>query len=333
MDKVRKSNFECLRLLAMFCIVLYHIYLLYVYKENPQIINKAIQIPLHIGVILFILISGYFGIKATFQGLINLLIIMFVYTIPLSIINIYLYKAPISDLLFVSHSPYWFMRQYLFLYLISPVINVYFDQVSSSKIKNLIFILGFISIYCCTMLQGRVEFEQGKNLVHFIFLYSIGRLLYLYSDQFKKISILQLALLFFLLNAIEMILFISINSSISKFIWQLSFPYYSPFLIINSIFIFLIFSKLNFSSNIINKLAKSTLAIYLIHFHPIIVSKLFGIIPLYLTNLKLGFGGLFVSLSLYTLLVMIICIGIDFLLKPIYNYFCQIILQKLSFSL
>lgn len=61
MGTIRKSNFECLRLFAMFCIVLYHCYLLYVYDESSLIIHKAIQIPLHIGVILFLLISGYFG--------------------------------------------------------------------------------------------------------------------------------------------------------------------------------------------------------------------------------------------------------------------------------
>jgi surface polysaccharide O-acyltransferase-like enzyme len=317
----------------MFCIVLYHCYLLYVYDESSLIIHKAIQIPLHIGVILFLLISGYFGIKTSIHGFINLIMIMFIYTVPLSIINFYFFKGSLSDLLFISHSPYWFMRQYLFLYLFAPIINYYFDNVSFKKKMYFIIILSFISIYCCTLLKGRVEFEQGKNLVNFTLLYCIGKLLYLYSSKFKTFSNLLLILLFITLNIIEVFLFSISSSSISSVIWQLSFPYYSPLLILNSILIFIIFSKLNFSSLTINKIAKSTLAVYLIHFHPLIVSKLFGIIPLYLTNLNLGFWGLFVSLSLYTLLVMIICIGIDFLLKPIYNYFSQIISQRVSLSL
>ena len=43
MGTIRKSNFECLRLFAMFCIVLYHCYLLFVYDESSLIIHKAIQ--------------------------------------------------------------------------------------------------------------------------------------------------------------------------------------------------------------------------------------------------------------------------------------------------
>ena len=59
----RNSSLELVRLLAMFMIVFYHLILFFIEPIDPSPIFKAVQIPVHIGVILFVLISGYFGIK------------------------------------------------------------------------------------------------------------------------------------------------------------------------------------------------------------------------------------------------------------------------------
>lgn len=50
-------------------------------------IYQGIQIPLHIGVILFVLISGYFGIKRSFKGLIRLLTMTAIYYVPIALIT------------------------------------------------------------------------------------------------------------------------------------------------------------------------------------------------------------------------------------------------------
>ncbi len=63
--KQRESSFELMRLVSMFLIVLYHLFCSSCIHFMKMIFYKAIQIPLHIGVLLFVLISGYFGIKAT----------------------------------------------------------------------------------------------------------------------------------------------------------------------------------------------------------------------------------------------------------------------------
>lgn len=81
--KTRESSFELLRIIAQFMIVLYHIYLFFVYPTTNADIDKAIWMPLHIGVPLFVLISGYFGIKVSGKGIFRLIGQMFVYTVPL----------------------------------------------------------------------------------------------------------------------------------------------------------------------------------------------------------------------------------------------------------
>ena len=77
----RNSSFELLRIVAMLFIVFYHLVTYYLYEiPNPEFAQffTALLPTLHIGVILFMLISGYFGIKSTWKGLISLLMVVIV---------------------------------------------------------------------------------------------------------------------------------------------------------------------------------------------------------------------------------------------------------------
>lgn len=69
MQKTRESQFELMRIIAMVFIVFYHLFLdttEHLWGDQP--IYQGIQIPIHFGVLLFVMISGYFGIKPTFRG-------------------------------------------------------------------------------------------------------------------------------------------------------------------------------------------------------------------------------------------------------------------------
>jgi len=86
--KERESSFELIRILAQFFIVFYHIFLFFIYPVTQNPYHKAIWLPLHIGVVLFVLISGYFGIKSSVKGFIKLVLTMAVLYIPLEIANL-----------------------------------------------------------------------------------------------------------------------------------------------------------------------------------------------------------------------------------------------------
>ena len=88
-EKSRESSFELIRLLAQFMIVLYHIFSVIIYPESNEPFYKAIWLPLHIGVPLFVLISGYWGIRASVKGVVKLVGMLFVLQVPLLIVNYY----------------------------------------------------------------------------------------------------------------------------------------------------------------------------------------------------------------------------------------------------
>lgn len=83
---IRKSNFELLRLIAMFLIVLYHIFI-GTYESNPDFVSQSIWIPLHLGVPVFILISGYFHIKFSWLKFLRLVSVLFIYTIGIQVVG------------------------------------------------------------------------------------------------------------------------------------------------------------------------------------------------------------------------------------------------------
>ncbi len=309
MSQSRNSVFELIRIFAMIFIVLYHL-LIEVYTYDPsEVVYKTAWLPLHIGVLLFVLISGYFGIKCSLKGLGKLLFAVALYYFSLLIIN---GKDSLSivDCLFVSHSTYWFIRTYICLYLFSPVLNRYLEDITPRQRWTLILSLLFISVYIGTS-KGDISLSDGKNLVNFSLIYVIGNTLKFYKDKYDKIPITYLLISYFMLNIFIVVIYYMFHgTSLSKVLWILSFPYCSPLLILNAILFFMIMSKFTLHSKLVNYIASSMLAVYLIHSHPCIAEWIKHIIidVIYIPGNVLF---TFVYLLLLTIVIIIASVVID----------------------
>lgn len=317
----RESNFELLRLLSQFCIVLYHIFLMFIYPQSGQAIYKALQIPLHVGVVVFVLISGYFSINATSKGFVKLLGIFFIYSIPEIIYNFLNADDTlhsIKALLFFSNSHFWFVKTYLYLYLISPMLNHFWNVSSMNSKLYIIMVLGFIAIYMA-MVVGDSSVLDGKNIVNFMLLYYIGRLINQYKYKWERISNVTYVIIYFVFNALIVggYLFFQ-NSIISSVIWRLCFPYSSIFLLLNSILLFFIVGKIRFQSKLINKLAASSLAIYLIHANRPFIIGTIGSCANYILLQTNNILFVIMMCIILTVIVLIISIIIDNILSPLW---------------
>lgn len=338
MQKTRESQFELMRIIAMIFIVFYHLFLdttEHLWTEYP--IFEGIQIPIHFGVLLFVMISGYFGIRPSFRGGGKLIIMVMVYFLPLALffdLSNGDYFSAVKDCLIVSYPRYWFFRDYLFLFLFSPVINLFLKDATSRQRIYLILILSFMAIWVGTS-RGCMSLIEGKNLTNFILLYVVGDTLRVYRDKWERIPRWMLIVSFLVLNAIILTSWmINHGNIVGTLIWMLTFPYCSPFLYFNAILVFMIIGKLRFQSRFINWVASSAFAVYLIHYHPVVLDNLIkpvteniqslcnnapsGVIPLYF---------------LFALVIFVICILIDKLFLPIWRYVgkrCAIIDQKLN---
>ena len=195
---MRQSEFELLRIIAMFMIVFYHLLLFSVSRCSDDTIYQAMMLPLHIGVHLFVLISGYFGINSTIRGGVRLLTKIAVYAIPINV-AIHLiegqgFSTIVKDFLIISHTPYWFMATYFYLYLCAPILNFCFEKLNVRRLYYLIGVLGFLSFYLGVL--GKDEsLCGGKNIVNFAFLYMVGRMIYKYRTIWHHFSYWKLIIM------------------------------------------------------------------------------------------------------------------------------------------
>lgn len=83
--KTRESSYELLRLISQYMIVVGHILQVVVTPTSDEPFYRAIMFPLHVAVPFYVMISGYWGIKASIKGVINLMKFVFVIYIPLLI--------------------------------------------------------------------------------------------------------------------------------------------------------------------------------------------------------------------------------------------------------
>lgn len=319
----RNSTFELLRIISMFFIILYHQILYFIYPWTNDIFFKIIQIPLHIGVILFVLISGYWGIKTSLKGFTKLLLPILIYYVGFTLIYKFFInsnsKIEIHDILFISQSPYWFIRTYLYLYLLSPFINKVIFTIDYNKSIILLLILGFLSIYMGTM-STDMSLYEGKNIINFTFLYVLGYHINKNKEKIFNVNRYIWILLYILLNLfICIIYYLSDNTYFGNIIWICSFNYCSPLLIINALLFFFIISSFNIHSKTINSFASSTFAMYLIHEQPIIKDSIIRTLNILAYNNTSTPITLFFFLVIITIIIMCSIVMIDKILVPIWN--------------
>lgn len=321
----RQSNFELLRIFSMFMIIFYHLIFFIVARANPDTpFWHSFQLGLHIGVILFVLVSGYFGIKASTKGLVRLLLMGFIYYVPIVLIdNLVLkdgltsaekWKLVIPSFQFISKSPYWFLRTYLWLYLLSPMVNKFINESARNK-WVLLIISGIISLYVGYN-GADTSVTDGKNIINFFFLYSLGSVLHDTYDTWSKWKAWWIACAFIILNVLLVVTHLHFDGSwYSKTLWQLAYPYNSPILIINAVLAFFLFGKMKFQSNAVNWIASSTFAMYLIHRNPVVLERVLRPVVM---KIDAGPWSNFTEiwiLLLLSLLIFAVCILIDKLLN------------------
>ena len=322
--KTRNSAIELVRLLAMFMIVYYHLILFFIEPIDSDPIFKAIQIPLHIGVILFVLISGYFGIRPSFRGVFKILCIVAVYFLPLRLWYVYKMNmggmAMIDSFHVLSKTPYWFVRTYLCLYLISPLLNKCLKDVSARERIYYLFAFSVVAVYL-GLLQCDISLIDGKNLANFILIYIIGNTIKVEHDRLSQVSGKTFFGLFFFMNIVLVFLYSNFyNTRISEFIWNWSFPYYSPFLLVSSILFFIPFTRYSINSPRINYLAASAFSIYIIHHQPVVMDLIIQPVvhSVYLRTAE-NDAICIVMIGLLALFVLFICVLMDKLFTPLWR--------------
>lgn len=320
----RQSNIELLRCFAMLCIIVYHLCLFaLVGVSTGTKLYQALQIPLHIGVPLFVLISGYFGIRFSLKGLMRLCSKGYFYFVPLAVIPMVLtHSGGVKDILksifIFGFDAQWYLNTYLYLFLFSPIINRYLENITKSQRLYLLAILTFMSVYIGNVTEGDVCLVEGKNLTNFLLLYTLGNSLRHYQEHINGCSQFKLVITYLLFNAFLVIGFMYIPIIAGK-IWKYSYAYDSPIIMVNSVWMFAIFSKLDVKSRFVNWMGSGVFACYLLQCPAILWKNCFERPLQYIYGFANEPWQILPIMVLYAAAAMLIMGSIDKVLNPIWN--------------
>ena len=270
---VRDSGIELMRLIAIFSVLMYHFISFYTISYSPDNqFGYAFWMPFRTAVTLFVFISGFYRIHFSLQGFLRLVIKTFVLYAPFEIIRSILAgggaKELVTSLLPISRGPYWYILTYLCLYLFSPVINKYLNDCTLKQRMFLIGALSIISIYFGIVSVDASLFD-GKNLAHFVLLYTIGDTIANYKNEINKVKTSWLVLLFLVMN-ISQIVFFALYRPIPALLWFIFDCNNGIILMINAIITFVLFLRIQFKNNFVNSLATSVIVIYIIQQEPFV---------------------------------------------------------------
>lgn len=288
----RQSGFELLRIVAMIFILILHVdHLSFGFPSTQEIAASPFSAFLRtwletiavVAVNTFVLISGYFGIRLRADRFMGLLFQSVFY-----IMGVYLVLVAIGwEVFSVAHfarclSPLdpsggWFIPVYIGLMLLSPILNTFVAQTGE---KNLLGVIMALLLMQSVFGWGidHLKVSAGYSLFSFILLYLIGQYIRLYPETFatkgKTSLYLGIYLGIALLNALIPYLASTLpllfpsaprNLGNNGTITAITLAYSSPLNIIGAVCLFITFSRLKIQSHLINWVASSVLAVYLIH--------------------------------------------------------------------
>lgn len=323
--KTRDSNFELLRIILMLFIVMHHIISSVIAPGFSSKGFACIDVIFHTAVIVFVLISGYFGINLRIKALLSLILQVTFYSLLLTLLGVYVFRlgSPIDiikSLLPVSGNYYWFITVYVELLLLSPFVNKLLVHLSNQQYKSLIVILAFLIFWFGLLRKTNISID-GKNIVYFIFIYIVGGGIRRISLLDEKSKFLTNRFHFFILLLSLIVLgggyLLPETHSLFIHFMAYTYVYNSPFLLILSISIFCLFRNLSFKNNIINYLASSSLAIYLIHEHPLMREIIY--VKLFMKIIYMNPYYLFGTIIIFSILLSVICMLMDKIRVFIFN--------------
>lgn len=333
MPRIRQSNIELLRILAMFMICVIHANMVSLQHPNtnellispiPTITRYCIESLGIVGVNIFVFISGWFTIntrkKSVFAFIFQILMLwggsfMLFCMIGLTEFNL----TNISEI-FAFSSYDWFIKSYIVLLILAPVLNKYLEH-SSEKLQRLIIFYFFL--FTCTygwFGGAKRFFVSGYTPLFFIGLYLLShyvRCCYHQNSTPRMIKFLvsmdkkyDLALFFTcaIINTFLGVIGLYFNKSNA---YGLVYAYTNPFTIIGALYLLLYFSKLDIQSNVfINYFAKGSFAVYLLHSEKTVIRPLFTKSVCVLYNFSSGIFCI-VSIFIFLLFVYIVSVIID----------------------
>jgi surface polysaccharide O-acyltransferase-like enzyme len=224
-----------------------------------------------IGVNVFVMLSGWYGILFRVERLLGFIFqVLFFSVLVYGVLFLGGYAPmlpPKRWLFLLTMQNYWFVVAYLLLYILSPVLNAFVEATSSKTMKNVLLLL-----FACELLLGWMpsaypSYISGFSPLHFFALYLLARYMKEFQPlwtQMNKYRDIMVYLLVSLLISLAALISEMGGAKTSSYLYK----YSSPLCIASALFFILAFSKMSVQSKLVNIVATSCFAVYLVHDNP-----------------------------------------------------------------
>lgn len=294
-NKKRESNFELLRNVAMFMILMLHanVWALgwpsaqeLLYEKSGGAICRILMESISIvAVNVFVMISGWFGIRSSLKGFCKLVFqILYFFVGCLLILSLLGFEDFSFHSLMNCMRTTWFIRSYIGLYIIAPLLNAFLKSASKRQLEIVL-----ISFYLFQTLYGwywktSYDFiQQGYSTFSFIGLY----LLAYYAKNFMR-NYHKYGGVLYVVCTLGTVLLCITNIGFGSVLDPIS--YASPFVLGGALGLILFTAKLKIGYfKVINWLGASSFAVFLLHGAPTIGEPIYKPLMQYLFNNFSGF--------------------------------------------
>jgi hypothetical protein len=308
MKKERNSSFELLRLILMIMIVVHHCIVhglsltaiggwsqtnlpLAIQQSDVQMFMMADAFFI-CAVNVFVLMSGFFSIRLSWNKILHLLFQMFFYSLASALAWYFFVDHTLSvfvkGFMFLSHSAYWFLVDYLILMAFAPMINNFFRDFGKRETGAFTLLLLFVSCYLGFKF-GHNANKDGCTIFQFIMMYCLGR--YIRLNNIRLTWKKSLPLYVGCSLAIGSVMYLLYQYVSGEASWAIV-SYNNPLVVLSAILLFFVFQSFEIRSTWVNRCSVSALSIYLFHSSFVVRHFLYpNIRKLYLSNYSLQMGG------------------------------------------
>lgn len=287
MTKIQKSQrnsaIELLRILAMLTIIYSHI----CYHSGFDRIYSMLSVNRlfvqfgligHTGVVLYMLISGYFQCESTFRtsSLSRQLAQVWFYSIALFLVCRFGFGCQYTPRMLLEvflptlYNEYWFFTVYIVVFLMSPFINVMIQGLSRRQLGTMIVMMAAFWFLLPTLTE---QMMYGTELPQFLLFYLIGAYFRKYPDNpFRKKAVRWAAVLVPVVLWVVLSVGFGYMERYTPEAFGASHRYFERNSLLTlsaavGLFALAIYGK-PFSSPFVNTLAGCTFGVYLIHDNP-----------------------------------------------------------------
>ena len=259
--------------MAMSMIVVHHFVVhgsTYDYKVSGLGLQNSF---IYYGVNLFILISGYYGIRVRWKSFLLLLVTVMFFIVVDTVCDRSLTwmengNVDLSDLLilcvemFRPFTRWWFISCYVMLYMFAPLVNIGLQSSTSRQLRVIVAMAFCYNVYAA--LSYDYASSYGRMLPQFVMLYIIGYWIKV-EKPFKSVPVAWLIVIVVASSLLNGCLLQLLPEPYRvKYSVIYSVHYANVLCLVGSVAIFLIFTRFSFRSRFVNSVAGASLGCYLL---------------------------------------------------------------------